>query len=114
MSKFILVVSAVAVLSAARVTNILAEGHDRTLAVIMTNDPSANQIQVYDAATKTLEQAAVKEPLPVALALDRRRLRQQVGRVGHQCRGNRPVEMRLTAGLVRERVEDAERSRPQA
>jgi hypothetical protein len=56
MSKFVVTLSAAAALFAAGAANILAEPHDRTLAVVMTNDPAANQIQVYDAASKTLLQ----------------------------------------------------------
>ena len=37
-------------------SNAHAENHGRTLAVTMTNDPDANEIQVYDASTRALLQ----------------------------------------------------------
>src|SRR5262245_9032705 len=45
---------------------------------------------------------------------DDRRRRQQVRRLRHQRLRNRPVEVGLTSGLIRERVEHAERRRTQA
>jgi ribosomal protein L19 len=56
MLKFVTVSSAILLLSAAGVANIQAETHDRALAVVMTNDPNANQIKVYDAETGGLLQ----------------------------------------------------------
>src|SRR5258708_36439737 len=41
--------------------------------------------------------------------LDRRRLRQELGRLRHQRRGNLTSEMRLSSGLVGEGVENPER-----
>src|SRR5205807_10579845 len=43
--------------------------------------------------------------------LDLGRLRQQLARLGHERLRDRPVQMRLTARLVGEDVEDAERRR---
>jgi hypothetical protein len=42
--------------TAAEATRIHASGHDRTLVVTMTNDPSINQIKVYDADSHALLQ----------------------------------------------------------
>ena len=56
MLKIVTVSSAVLLLSAAVVASVQPDTRDRTLAVVMTNDPNANQIQVYDANTKTLLQ----------------------------------------------------------
>ena len=54
--KFVTVSSAILLLSAAGVGNVQADTHDRTLAVVMTNDPNANQVKVYDATTGDLLQ----------------------------------------------------------
>jgi hypothetical protein len=56
MSKRVALFSAVLLVFAARVANVQAEHHGLTLAVVMTNDPVSNQIQVYDASTKVLLQ----------------------------------------------------------
>jgi hypothetical protein len=56
MLRIVTVSSAVLLLSAAVVASVQPDKHDRTLAVVMTNDLTANQIQVYDANTKTLLQ----------------------------------------------------------
>jgi hypothetical protein len=56
MLKFVTVSSAILLLSAAGAANIQADTHDRTLAVVMTNDPNTNQIKVYDAETGSLLQ----------------------------------------------------------
>jgi hypothetical protein len=41
---------------AVSVPQLRAEPHDATLAVVMTNDPDTNQIQVYDTSTRALVQ----------------------------------------------------------
>jgi len=56
MSKFIRVASAALLLIAAGASNAHAETQRPTLAVVMTNDPGANQIKVYDAKTRGLLQ----------------------------------------------------------
>ena len=56
MLKFVTVSSALLLLSAAGVAHLQADTHDRALAVVMTNDPNANQIKVYDAETGALLQ----------------------------------------------------------
>jgi len=56
MSKFISALSAVLLLSAAGVATAQAEPPGLTLAVVMTNDPNANQIKVYDTKTGALLQ----------------------------------------------------------
>jgi hypothetical protein len=57
MSKALVVCGTVGLLIvAARGSNVHAEHRGRTLAVIMTNDPVLNQIQVYDASTRALLQ----------------------------------------------------------
>lgn len=56
MLKFIAASSALLVLSAAGGAHIQARTHDRSLAVVMTNDPDSNQIEVYDAETGGLLQ----------------------------------------------------------
>jgi hypothetical protein len=57
MSKALVVCGTVGLLiAAARGSNVHAEHRGRTLAVIMTNDPVLNQIQVYDASTRALLQ----------------------------------------------------------
>lgn len=48
--------AAACLMLAATATNIYAEDRERTLAVTMTNDPVANEIKVYDAATHVLLQ----------------------------------------------------------
>src|SRR5215813_10981775 len=56
MLKFVTVSSALLLLSAAGAMNVQADPHERTLAVVMTNDPDANQLKVYDAETGALLQ----------------------------------------------------------
>src|SRR5262245_19168539 len=56
MSKAVAVLGAVVVLLGARTANVQAEHRGATLVVIMTNDPYANQIKVYDARTQVLLQ----------------------------------------------------------
>ena len=57
MSRFVALCSMAAVLIVvARGSNVHAEHPGRTLAVIMTNDPVANQIKVYDTSSEVLLQ----------------------------------------------------------
>jgi hypothetical protein len=56
MLKFLIVSSALLLLSAASVAIVKADTHDRTLAVVMTNDPNVNHVNVYDANTGGLLQ----------------------------------------------------------
>jgi hypothetical protein len=56
MLKFASVSSALLLLSVVGVANVPPGTHGRTLAVVMTNDPDVNQIEVYDATTRTLLQ----------------------------------------------------------
>jgi len=56
MSKFVTVSSALLMLSAVGATAARADAHDRTLAVVMTNDANANQVKVYDGKTGGLLQ----------------------------------------------------------
>lgn len=60
----------------------MAGGHDRTLVVTMTNDPRANQIEVYDADTRVLLQTLSTHG---------------TGGVGGNARGIRQHEGRLVA-----------------
>jgi len=53
MSRLVAALSAVLLLCAAGAAHVQADGHDRTLAVTMTNDPDANRLEVYDATTRT-------------------------------------------------------------
>jgi hypothetical protein len=54
MSKFVGFVAAAGLMALSGGTALNAEPHGATLAVTMTNDPSANAIQVYDAGTHAL------------------------------------------------------------
>jgi hypothetical protein len=56
MSKFVGFVAAAGLMALNGGTALNAEPHSATLAVTMTNDPSANAIQVYDAGTHALIQ----------------------------------------------------------
>jgi len=56
MLKFVTVMSAVLLLSAAGVAFGQADTHARALTVVMTNDPNANHVKVYDATTGALLQ----------------------------------------------------------
>jgi len=56
MSRFVSVLSAVMLLSASSTAIAQVEGRGLTLAVVMTNDPTNNQIKVYDAHTGVLQQ----------------------------------------------------------
>jgi hypothetical protein len=56
MFKFVTVSSAFLLLSAAGAAILQADGQDRTLAVVMTNDANANRIKVYDGNTGVLLQ----------------------------------------------------------
>jgi len=84
MSKFVTVWSAVLLLGAAGVLNAQADHRGRTLAVVMTNDPDANQIRVYDAETKALLQT---------LSTDGK------GGVGNNARGVRQYKGELFAAV---------------
>src|SRR5215471_14644532 len=56
MSKFVGFVAAAGLMALSGGSALNAEPHGTTLAVTMTNDPSANAIQVYDAGTHALIQ----------------------------------------------------------
>src|SRR5262245_49692494 len=56
MPKFVTVLSAVLLPFAAGVANVLADTHERTLAVVTTTDPNADQVKVSDAKTGVLLQ----------------------------------------------------------
>jgi hypothetical protein len=56
MSKLVTVLSASLLLSVAGVVNAQADRGGATLVVVMTNDPDANQIKVYDGETRALLQ----------------------------------------------------------
>src|SRR6202035_4409120 len=56
MSRSVTLCSAAVLVFTAIASNVHAEHSGRTLAVIMTNDPVSNQIQVYDTNTKVLLQ----------------------------------------------------------
>ena len=56
LSKFVTVSSALLLLSAVGAAVVQADAHDRTLAVVMTNDANANRVKVYDGKTGALLQ----------------------------------------------------------
>ena len=57
MSKVTTVCTVAALVGAVSITQVHADQRRSTLAIVMTNDVTANHIQVYDAATGTLLQA---------------------------------------------------------